>query len=239
MKEQSFGDKIIELIYPNTCVLCEKILVYGERRGICSSCEVTYPYLQDQLCAHCGKPLLDEMKEKCFDCRKGKSYYESGRSMWVYEEKVREALHAFKYKGHKEKGRLFAKELVRYYNRLTTWEVDCVIPVPLYRKKEKERGYNQAVLIGQYFARSYGVRFEKYGLIRIKATLPQKELKDQERLENMRQAFEAKEKVRGKKILLIDDIYTTGTTINACAKALKNKGASTVYYLAIGIGRGL
>ena len=239
MEKQGIVKNIIEIFYPNVCVLCGVVLKNGDKRGICNDCMKEYPYLEDNLCVHCGKPRLDRLKEKCSDCEGHRTYYEVGRSMWVYEDKVRKAIHSLKYKGHKENGELFAKELVRYYSTFQAWEIDQVIPVPLYYKKQRKRGYNQAVLIGEYFAKVYGYSLNCDGLIRTKKTLPQKELKNKARKENMSQAFEAKESVRGKYILLIDDIYTTGATINACSKALKDKGAIAVYYLAIGIGRGL
>lgn len=231
---------ILEIIYPNFCILCNDTLGFLDPRGICRKCEEKHGYLENEICIICGKPLNDKKYERCFDCRKVIHFYKEGRSMFVYEASIKEAIYEYKYNKKKEYGYLFAKELIRYYNNSKDWQIDIVIPVPLYEVRLKERGYNQSEIIAKYFARHYEIALETKALWRIKGTKPQKLLNDQERKRNVRSAFKAnKECVRGKQILLIDDIYTTGSTIDACAKALIDEGAKEIYYLALSIGRGL
>jgi ComF family protein len=181
---------------------------------------------------------VDQMK--CFDCAKEDHMYVEGGSLWVYEGLVKQAIYDYKYKGKKEYGVLFAKEVVRYYNETKEWSVDMVIPVPLYKKRLKERGFNQAEVIASILSKELGLKpSSDKALRRLKPTIPQKDLSDTDRRMNVHNAFCADGSwVKGQRILLIDDIYTTGSTINACTKALLEVGAKEVYYMAIAIGRG-
>lgn len=233
--------KILEIFYPNVCVLCGEVLAFGDPRGVCAVCEEAYPYLADELCSFCGKPLIDLGEDLCHDCQKKPHDYLEGRSMWLYEGLVKEAIHSYKYKDHKENGHLFAKELIRYYNGIKVWSVDLVIAVPLHPKRRRRRGYNQAMIIADYLAQAYGYELADESVLRrVKNTKPQKELTDKERLRNVDRAFEVHGRsVLGKTVLLVDDIYTTGSTIDGCARVLKEAGARDIYYIALAIGRGL
>lgn len=230
-----------EVMYPSVCVLCGDVLEYGDDRGICCKCEKLFPYIGGDLCSSCGKPLIDISTDLCYDCQKQDHDFVCGRSMWLYDELVKDAIHAFKYHGHRENGHLFAKELIRYYNESIHWPVDLVVPVPLHPSRKRRRGYNQAADVGRYLASALDIPMaDRRALVRVKRTKPQKELTDKERLSNIEKAFESNKKyVRGHKILLIDDIYTTGSTVDGCTRALIDCGAEEVYYLAIAIGRGL
>jgi len=232
---------LLTLLYPNFCLLCEETLDYSNDKALCPHCEGNHPHLKEDLCDLCGKPLADPCDFICYDCTKRAHYFEEGRSLWVYEGLVKQSIYDYKYKKRKEYGLLFAKELIRYYNETIRWKVDMVVPIPLHKHRLRERGFNQTELMVKHFAKSFDLQVGGHKVLwRDKPTDPQKALSDKGRWDNMQDAFFAsKTHVEGKIILLIDDIYTTGSTMDACAKALKVQGAKEVYCLSIAIGRGM
>ena len=128
----------------------------------------------------------------------------------------------------------------RYANIIRFWDIDEIIPVPIHKKRFRQRGFNQSEIIAQEIGRIMNIPVSKNKIIRIKNTKPQKALDDMERIKNIRNAFCA---VRGykpqKNILIIDDIYTTGATIRHIAQILKELGAVRVFFLTISIGQGI
>ena len=231
---------LLELIYPPFCVLCDVALEHGTEEVLCDGCREKYPVLSEELCVICGKPLQDKKKERCLDCRKRVHFYEEGKALWVYDEAVKDAIKAYKYRNRREIGVLFGKELARVYNESVDWPIDLVIPVPLYPKKERLRGFNQTRLMAKYFAKRTSLNLAAEGaLLRTEATAPQEGLSDKDRMANVLFAFKAEPKnVKDQCILLIDDVYTTGATIDGCAKALVDAGAKDIFYMTIAIGRG-
>lgn len=234
------GHTILELIYPPFCVLCDQVLAHGTEAVLCEDCQKTYPVLRDNLCLICGKPLVDHKKERCLDCRKRVHFYEEGKALWVYDDRVKEAIKAYKYRNRREIGPLFAKELARVYNESIQWPIDMVLPVPLHPKKLKARGFNQTRLMaGEFVKRTSLVLGAEEALKRVVATGPQEGLSDKDRMANVLFAFEADPRyVANKNILLIDDVYTTGATVDGCAKALTDSGANEIYIMSVAIGRG-
>lgn len=234
------GQEFLELVYPPFCVLCDTTLAHGTDQVLCERCQKEYPVLSEDLCVICGKPLQDKNKERCLDCRKRVHFYEEGKALWVYDEAVKEAIKAYKYRNRREIGLLFAKELARVYNKSVPWSVDLVIPVPLYPKKQKSRGFNQTRLMAEHFAKRASLNLgPEKALRRLLPTQPQEGLSDKDRMANVLFAFEAESKlVEGKSVLLIDDVYTTGATVDGCAKALTDAGAKEIYYMSVAIGRG-
>ena len=239
-KLKRLGSDLLELVYPPFCALCDTCLDHGTDEVLCETCRSAYPVLAEDLCVICGKPLQDKNKERCMDCRKRVHFYEEGRSLWVYEETVKEAIKAYKYRNRREIGLLFAKELARVYNESIDWPIDVVMSVPLYPKKKRARGFNQTRLMAKTFAKKTGLDLgAEDGLKRIHATVAQEGLSDKDRMANVLFAFEAQaDHVKNKTVLLIDDVYTTGATIDGCAKALTDAGAKEIYYMSVAIGRG-
>lgn len=122
---------------------------------------------------------------------------------------------------------------------METWGIDVLIPVPLHKKRKRKRGYNQAEILAKELGRITGIPVETKSVIRVRHTMPQKELSHRERRKNVKDAFETTTQcVIGKNVLLIDDIYTTGNTIDAVAKVLKEKADCKVFFFTISIGQG-
>jgi ComF family protein len=155
------------------------------------------------------------------------------RSLARYEGVIREFIHALKYDGNQSLGETFTNPLAEIV-RERKWFPELVIPVPLSPARRIERGYNQSALLARPVALRLGVRFAPYGLRRIRNTQSQVELTAAERLVNVKGAFEAvPDIVGGKRVLLVDDVTTTGSTLRECAGALRDGGATAVFCLTL------
>lgn len=195
--------------------------------------------MEDPRCMHCGKPLRDETAEYCQDCRKRRSFIQRGCSVWVHRYPVSSSVYRFKYRNRRSYGNVYALEMAeKYGEQLNMWKIDLIVPIPLFRKKKKRRGYNQAEILAKELSRITGIPMRNDVLFRIRETLPQKNLDNRQRMQNLQGAFavpswwEPEENV-----LLVDDIYTTGSTLEHAAKILKKAGVQNVYFLTISIGQ--
>jgi len=200
--------------------------------------------VREPKCLRCGKPLTEREEEYCYDCSSKPFSYRQGFSLWVYNRTASQMMSAFKYKGRQEYAACFGEEFVRRYEReLRRIRPQALIPVPVHSSKKRLRGYNQAELLAREISRRTGIPVITDLLIRSRKTEPQKNLNDRERLLNLLQAFsidkERAKKYSGcRKILLVDDIYTTGSTMEACTKALLAAGMTEVYCASVCIGNG-
>ena len=190
---------------------------------------------------HCGKPLKQDTEEYCSDCRGRKSFVRQGKSVWLHSGPVPGAVYRFKYHNRRRYGQIFAKEMAeRYEDQIRKWKIEEIIPVPLHRKKKKKRGYNQAEIIAAELAACVNLPVRNDVLFRVKDTKPQKQFDNRERKRNLQGAFAVSRNwIPCRNVLLIDDIYTTGSTIERSAKMLKKAGAENVYFLTVSIGQGL
>lgn len=202
---------------------------------------------------HCGRPLgqmksqgklkieyEESTREYCYECyRKGYakfSYITQGKGLYLYKGVIKQSMYRFKYANKREYARYYARQAVKMYgNWLLGMQV--IVPVPVYHKKQKLRGYNQAEVLAEEISKLTGIPVDKNLIIRIKDTVPQKELGYQQRKNNLENAFQTKESiVQYTHVLVVDDIYTTGCTAEAVAKELRKQGGHQVYVLCVCIG---
>lgn len=225
----------MELLYPKTCCFCGKISV----QEICDSCKEKVFYIKEPRCKKCGKPIRYEEQEYCHDCQKQSFHYVQGRSLWIHKGAVPWSIYQFKYHNRRIYGKFYAKELYRVYGEsIEEWGIDLIVPVPLHWRRRRKRGYNQAEIVARYLGELTGIPVDKHLVIRKKYTEPQKTLNNKERVKNLKHVFDVRKMtVREKNILLIDDIYTTGSTIDAISKVLLEKGHNKVWFLTISIGQ--
>lgn len=194
-------------------------------------------------CSRCGKPFPASLAFReassllCAECRQDSSPFKKIFAATLYEGVMREAIHLLKYRRKKGIMKRLEKILGVYFARtdLPFSEFDLVVPIPLYRKKLKERGFNQAELLAKAIANYFDLKLVKNGLQRVKATISQTSLSKPQRLENLKGAFQLRNKVefQAKKILLVDDVYTTGTTVREAAKVLQKAKAREVYVFTL------
>lgn len=225
----------MELLYPKTCCFCGKISV----QEICDSCKEKVFYIKEPRCKKCGKPIRYEEQEYCHDCQKQSFHYVQGRSLWIHKGAVPWSIYQFKYHNRRIYGKFYAKELYRVYGEsIKEWGIDLIVPVPLHWRRRRKRGYNQAEIVARYLGELTGIPIDTRLVIRKKYTEPQKTLNNKERVKNLKHVFDVRKMtVREKNILLIDDIYTTGSTIDAISKILLEKGYNKVWFLTISIGQ--
>lgn len=188
----------------------------------------------------CGKALMRQDQEYCIDCQKRRHWYDRGRALFRYDDRMQASIAAYKYKNRREYKYLYAREMGQAFEGLVNiWKPQVLIPIPLHRTRKRKRGYNQAELLARELGRFFQIPVDTKLLTRSQKTMPQKQLSGNARRENMKSAFKiAENHVNYKTVLLVDDIYTTGSTMDAAARVLKEKGVQKVYFLCISIGSG-
>ena len=228
-------DRALDLLYPPHCPICEKYIY--QKRGtdrialVCPSCAQKIARVGDRFCLKCGKPVASAQEEFCADCRRRGHAFAQGRSVFVYRDGIRDSLCRFKYENKKEYARFYAAAMAAALGGwIRAQQIDCIMPVPLHEKRQRQRGYNQAELIALRLGEQLGIPVETDILVRTRATLPQKGLSGEQRRRNMEGVFALRAQPReGLTVLLVDDIYTTGTTMDAAAAVLLRAGAGAVY----------
>ncbi|AYO29918.1 ComF family protein [Biomaibacter acetigenes] len=248
---------ILDLIFPRQpyCLVCNNKLEPGKAL-ICLSCENKVKPVSPPLCRKCGRSLMapgpttagntdfsvpgffrSQVYHLCRDCRAREHYFVEARSFGYYEGVLRELIHRFKYGGRRELAEFLGGRMVQTLEHISWPAFDYIVPVPLHIKRERERGFNQAYLLAFVVNRHTGVPIFR-GFIRIKPTEHQTLLDKSLREQNLTGAFEVVDKARlkGKTLLLIDDVYTTGSTADECSKTLINAGADSVFVLTCARG---
>lgn len=238
--------KLLDLLYPPCCPLCGEILALDEGR-VHRGCYEKLLWVREPRCKRCGKPLTPlagETQELCRDClrsrhRHGKSF-DQGRALWLYNGNIQKSVLDYKYKGMKSYTDFYAEEAVRVCGGwIRQKNLQVLIPVPLHPRKKRIRGFNQAELLAKAIGRRVEVPVKSDILLRKRWTEPQKAVSGQERRHNLAKSMEVRhfpENLR--RVMLIDDIYTTGSTMEACAGILKQNGVEKVYFLTLCIGYG-
>ncbi len=228
---------VLDLLYPPVCPFCGKI----SPEGICAGCRKKIVYVREPRCMRCGKPLRDETREYCRDCETRSSFFDRGYGMWLHREPVSGAVYRFKYKNKRNWGRIFAVELAEHYEgQIRAWGIEEIIPIPLHSTRKRKRGFNQSEVVAGILSELTGIPCRTDVLFRIRKTVPQKQLDRRGRKDNLMGAFGVSREWNAcENVLLIDDIYTTGTTVGRAAKMLKKAGAQNVYFLTISIGQGI
>lgn len=230
---------LIGLLFPRRCPVCHDVVEDREER-ICRICRLRLPYVREPSCRKCGKPLYAEEKEYCRDCASGKHVFRQGRAPFVYDEIMRRSVSRFKYGGRREYASFYAEEILRKCGReAALWKAEAFIPIPLHPSRRRKRGFNQAELLARELSKRTGIPADAGVLFRVKKTRVQKELNREERAANLKGAFSlGKGTLPYKNVILIDDIYTTGSTVDEAARILREGGADSVYFLCICVGRG-
>lgn len=230
--------RIVEIFYPRRCPVCMEIVV---PRGtlIHKECQKKLCYIREPACKRCGRQISRMEKEYCSECMRKEFYYLRGYAVWQYEEKIRRSLSAFKYHSRKEFADFYAAEAVRLCGeRIKREHPDVLLPVPIHQKRRAERGFNQTELLADRIGRALGIPVDREYLVRIKCTKRLKELNPKERVKMLEDAFGIGDKKEAvyHSVMLVDDIYTTGSTVNACAAVLRQAGVKKVVFLCMAIG---
>lgn len=231
-------EEMLDLLYPVRCPLCQDILT---ERGalICTSCRKKAVPIREPRCKRCGKPVRAAQQEYCADCSGQTHFFTRGWAVFPYEKEIKQSVYQFKFHNKREYGRFYVSEMVRIYgSEIQNWQPDVLIPVPMHKRKQRLRGYNQAEILAQGVGRALSLPVNTKILYRARKTMPQKELTRKEREINLKNAFKTfHDAVELEKVLLVDDIYTTGATMDAAAGALLAGGVKEVRFLVLCTGR--
>lgn len=232
-------NSIIDLVFPRRCPLCGEVRAYGDK-WVCDNCDNELVWIEKPVCLKCGKTISNAEAEYCGDCERIKKSFERCYPVFAYEGAVKDSLYQFKYKNQREYAVFYSDCIMKMYgHELRRLAVDGIVPVPVHSHKKKVRGYNQAELIARELGKRLDISVYGNYLERNTDTNPQKELDDKERMKNLKNAFNISENgVKLSKVLLVDDIYTSGATMEACTSTLLQGGVKEVYCVSVAIGRG-
>ncbi|WP_371218649.1 ComF family protein [Orientia tsutsugamushi] len=227
---------LLNYFFPRQCLTCEQLIQSALPAGLCSTCWNKINFITLPFCQKCGRVLPYDYGDDviCLKCCHTEPNYELARALLIFNEDSKFLIHAFKYYDKPLIAMMLAQLLyVRYqYNILSA---DYIIPVPIHRFKLLLRGYNQAQVLGKYLSDIAKLPIKSNILIKYKWTKSQTKLTKKERIKNISGSFRINnsEIIKNKKIILLDDVVTTGTTVNLCTKLLKNAGAKSVFVLCI------
>ena len=223
----------IDYLFPPKCLICGSRELYRLGYFLCKNCFDSISFISHPFCTRCGKPFFTESirGHVCGDCLIQEPYFYLVRSLGRYEGTLEKIIHHLKYKQKFTMGNLLALLLENIpSDGISFGSYDLFIPVPLHIKRLRQRGFNQSVILGKILNKKYRVPLKTMVLQRSVYTLPQVNLPVKERKLNVRNAFRVKDHrlIQGKKVLILDDVFTTGATLNECARVLKKFGASRV-----------
>ncbi len=232
---------LISVVFPGGCRICEKLLTKASRVPICEECLASFQVMSGRACEVCGAPLVaatvaPEHQLLCRICQDKTYAFDRALSYAVYEGALVRAVILLKFEQMEPLGRWFAERLAEVVKREGQgMTADVVVPVPLHRERERERGYNQAALVSKPLARRLGLPHRAVLLVRTRPRPDKQVLSLEERWESVRGAFATRpgSQVDKLRVLLVDDVLTTGATLDACARALRDAGAKSVAALTV------
>ncbi|HZV81350.1 MAG TPA: ComF family protein [Geobacteraceae bacterium] len=232
---------LLDLLFPPLCHCCRAFIPEPGQVRLCPDCLENALPIEGPLCNCCGRPFATAggIDHLCGPCTLTPPTFVASRSALRYDKTTRELIHSFKY-GYKVMlrrplGLLAAPHLDPF---VAGFGADLILPVPLHVKRLRQRGFNQSLLLAEIFASRWDIPLSRHNLRRTRWTEPQVNLSAAERAENVRGAFSlAKpEELAGKKVLLVDDVYTTGSTVKECCRVLQNQGGAVAAVLTLARG---
>lgn len=227
-----------DLLFPRRCPVCGGVAM-PKGRLICPACLKQLSFISSPACMKCGKEIGSRDQEYCADCIRRKKSFERGFALLNYDSRAAASMAAVKYHNKREYLDFYARAAaLRFGKQFRQAGIQVIVPVPVHASRLKTRGFNQAAVLAERLSAELEIPWEEL-LIRVKKTDPQKSLGSAERLKNLRGAFEAEQKAgKWERVLLVDDIYTTGSTAEICSRALLKTGVKQVFVFAVCIGHG-
>ncbi|MDD6036352.1 MAG: ComF family protein [Lachnospiraceae bacterium] len=232
---------MIACLFPPRCPVCGEVRIPWES-STCADCAGRLMFINEPVCMRCGRELSDETKEYCDRCEKSPMSYIRNCAVWRYDRWMKKSIADFKYSGKKEYAGFYIQNMAkRYGSQLLRYGVTVLVPVPVSVKRKRYRGFNQAELLAEGLAGELGIVSANL-LKRVRHTQPQSGLSPAERKKNLSGAFAWNQRAADglqnlpAAVAVVDDIFTTGSTMEACTKELQRNGIRNVYGICICIG---
>lgn len=224
---------LADALFPRRCPVCGELPEEGRR--ICKHCFCRLDFVKEPCCMICGRTVFNETVRLCAECEARPHSFERGCALLCYDDVMRKMVADIKYKNKRSylepMGALLC---LRYGEQIRAMEADCLIPVPLHPRKFRSRGFNQAELLAREIGRHTAIPVCTDLLLRVRKTEAQKALGAEERIRNLEAAFAVKEREEmPRTAIIVDDIYTTGSTMETCARVLKGAGISRIFFLSL------
>jgi competence protein ComFC len=235
-KGVSFLKAFLDIILPPVCYVCGKSC--QNAHGICDACLGTVKHIAPPVCARCGRRVIAG-NPVCGECLRKESYLEQAWSCCSYENTIKECIHLFKYKGYVGLIDFFDDIMTAFARNYGIVDrVDLIVPVPMFPTKQRARGYNHADMLARTLSKKCSLPRDARNLKKIRWTRPQNELDRKMRSRNVKDTFLVVDRgaFSGKSILLVDDVYTTGATLNECARMLLKAKAEKIFSLTLARG---
>ena len=235
-----FIELCLELLYPekNTCFFCDACDESIGEKYICPDCEALIKKIVPPSCSKCSKPIdFNTSTNLCPDCSSYENHFELSKSPFAYEGLIKKGIYNFKYYNKPYFYKFFGNCLFNYMKSINYADFDYILSVPLHASKMRKRGYNQSELLAKYLSVKLSIPYVD-ALKRTKKTLKQSEQTKEERRKNLKNAFVVKKRtntecIKNSSVLLVDDVYTTGSTADECSIALLEYGVGKVYVITI------
>lgn len=240
MDEVKLGEGLCNFLFPQHCVVCERYVSLSSGFPLCGDCFAQIDFLGTPFCVRCGRPVSGGKGLLCSRCRMFPFHFDSARAVTLYTTPIRECLQAFKYRGAFSFLPFFVELLAQYMEKNPFLrEVDGLLPVPLHPRRLRERGFNQSWLLARELSVRFAIPLLDQVVIRWKYTSPQVGLSVKERRKNVQGAFRIVRPLRsqGVRLLIIDDVLTSRSTVDALSVMLKNAGCARVFVLAVASGK--
>ena len=232
MKLKRTLSALADIVFPPRCLTCTEIVDHQRNSPFCPDCFSKIHFIRSPLCPCCGTPFTgaDRYDHLCGDCITTKSVFAVARAVGRYETILLEAIHRFKYNGKIYIGEILGRLMAEYtYPSFNITKNSLIVPVPLHSKKLRERGFNQSLILAREISKKFSIPLDFMTLRRYVNTEPQISLGKKERESNVHGAFSVTDpdKIKGQRIILVDDVFTSGSTVKECARVLmKNKAVA-------------
>lgn len=237
------AESLFAVLFPSDCRICQSSLTRISALPVCDACLEGITPLSGILCSVCGEKLVSKFTDtgegpRCGMCRRVAPPFERAMAYGAYDGILRDLIHLLKYQRVRPVASLLGRLLNEVWTDMPLMQPLVVIPVPLFQRKLRERGFNQATEIAQGFVRQHrceSIQLDKSSLVRTRETASQTGLTRHQRRANMRGAFAVTrpDRIAGSKVLIVDDVMTTGTTVSECARVLSRAGAKQVFVATV------
>lgn len=226
-------------MYPPRCPLCDQVLRIGER-GCCRECRGKLPWAAEPVCMKCGTPVRSMETEYCPDCLEQNHFFTRGAAAFIYTGAMRRSVYRMKFGNRRDYIDFYGDAMAFATGScLDRWRPEVILPVPMHPAKKRKRGYNQAELLARRLGKAAGIPVREDLLRCVRQTPAQKRLNRRERMRNLRGCFAAaRDFPPVKRVLLVDDVYTTGCTMDEISRILLENGVENIFFVVLCTGNG-